>query len=140
MDTVIARKSLVGITYIIATVISVFMLIRAILNESKSVIIATAIFTAVCLVLSIQYLLIPSNIIRLTDDYNLILPKNAVIPLESVNEVSYSRAFAKGIQYSWGSITLCTRSGKYKFGFICDCESVADRLTRLANTAKRRNT
>lgn len=140
MDTVIARKSLVGITYIIATVISVFMLIRAILNESKSVIIATAIFTAVCLVLSIQYLLIPSNIIRLTDDYNLILPKNAVIPLESVNEVSYNRAFAKGIQYSWGSITLCTSSGKYKFGFVSDCENVADRLTRLANTAKRRNT
>ena len=59
--------------------------------------------------------------------------------VKAVNDVSYRRASAKGIQYRWGSVTLSTLYGKYKFGFVADCEEVSKRLTQLVYEEKYRN-
>jgi len=75
----------------------------------------------------------------LSDDNKLILPHGVTVSLYAVNDVSYRRASAKGIQYRWGSVTLSTLYGKYKFGFVADCEEVSKRLTQLLYKEKYRN-
>lgn len=139
MRTTIAyKKHSAGILYIILTLIGVMMLISAITEKLLPLGIIGALLTIISAVLSIRFLSLPSDIIILSDDGSLILPKGVPVSLESVSDVSYRRASAKGIQYRWGSITLSTYYGSYKFGFVADCEDVAKQLTQMAFEAKQK--
>ncbi len=140
MKTTIAyKKHGAGIIYIILTILGTGAFIFGLCENTIQLAVFGFILTAVSAGLAIQYLSLPSDIIVLSDDSTLILPKGVTIPLNSVNDVSYRRASAKGIQYRWGSVTLSTLYGKYKFGFVADCEAVSKRLTQLIYEEKHRN-
>ena len=140
MKTTIARKkNSAGIFYVILTVAGAAILIFGLCENTIGAIIFGVGLAAVSAVLAIQYLSLPSNIIVISDDNKLILPHGVTVSLEAVNDVSYRRASAKGIQYRWGSVTLSTLYGKHKFGFVADCEEVSKRLTQLVYEEKYRN-
>lgn len=139
MRTTIAyKKHSAGILYIILTVVGVMMLISAITEKLLPMGIIGALLTIISTVLSIRFLSLPSDIIVLSDDGTLILPKGVTVSLESISDVSYRRASAKGIQYRWGSITLSTYYGSHKYGFVSDCENVAKQLTQMVFEAKQK--
>ena len=139
MRTTIAyKKHSAGILYIILSVVGVMMLISAITEKLLPVGIIGALLTIISAVLSVRYLSLPSDIIVLSEDGSLILPKGVTVSLESVSDVSYRRASARGIQYRWGSITLSTYFGSYKYGFVSDCEDVAKQLTQMVFEAKQK--
>ena len=140
MRTTIAyKKYSAGIVYIILTFVGVLLLISAIAEKLIPMGIIGGLLTIVSAVLSIRFLMLPSNIIVLSDDDTIILPKGITVPLDSISDVSYRRASAKGIQYRWGSITLSTYYGSYKYGFVADCEDVAKQLTQMVFEAKQKN-
>lgn len=140
MRTTIAyKKYSAGIVYIILTFVGVMLLISAIAEKLIPMGIIGGLLTVVSAVLSIRFLMLPSNIIVLSDDNTIILPKGITVPLDSISDVSYRRASAKGIQYRWGSITLSTYYGSYKYGFVADCEDVAKQLTQMVFEAKQKN-
>ena len=139
MRTTIAyKKHSAGILYIILTFVGVVMLISAITEKILPLGIMGALLTIISTVLSIRFLSIPSNIIVLSEDDTLVLPKGVIVSLESISDVSYRRASAKGIQYRWGSITLSTYYGSYKYGFVSDCEDVAKQITQMVFEAKQK--
>ena len=132
MRTTIAyKKHSAGILYIILTFVGVMMLISAITEKILPLGIMGALLTIISTVLSIRFLSLPSDIVVLSEDGTLILPKGVTVSLESISDVSYRRASAKGIQYRWGSITLSTYYGSYKYGFVSDCEDVAKQITQM---------
>ena len=133
MNITIARKSHgAGCTYIVVAVLGLISIVYGCINPSFSIpfILVGVVTTVLCGIYAIRYLSLPSAIIVLTDDNTLLLPKGVTVPLEELCDVSYKRASAKGIQYRWGVITLSTRSGVYKYNFVCDCEEVSKLLTR----------
>ena len=139
MRTTIAyKKHSAGILYIVLTFVGVIMLIYAITGKILPLGIIGGLLTIISAVLSVRFLSLPSNIIVLCEDGSLILPKGVTVSLESVSDVSYKRASAKGIQYRWGSITLSTYYGSYKYGFVVDCEDVAKQLTQMVFEAKQK--
>ena len=139
MRTTIAyKKHSAGILYIILTFVGVIMLMSAITEKLLPMGIIGVLLTIISAVLSIRFLSIPSNIIVLSEDDTLILPKGVIVSLESISDVSYRRASAKGIQYRWGSITLSTYYGSYKYGFVSDCEDVAKQITQMVFEAKQK--
>ena len=136
MRTTIAyKKHSVGMMYIILTVVGMIMLIYAITEKFLPTGIIGALLTVSGGVWSFIFLSLPSDIIVLFED-SLILPKGVTVPLESIIDVSYKRASAKGVQYRWGSITLSTCYGSHKFQFVTDCEKVAKKLTQMVFEAK----
>ena len=114
------------------------MLIPAITEKLLPMGIIGALLTIISAVLSMRFFLLPSDIIVLSDDGTLILPKGVTVSLASISDVSYRRASAKGIQYCWGSITLSTYYGSYKYGFVSNCEDVAKQLTQMVFEAKQK--
>ena len=139
MRTTIAyKKHSAGILYIILTFVGVVMLISAITEKILPLGIMGALLTIISTVLSIRFLSLPSDIVVLSEDGTLILPEGVTVSLESISDVSYRRASAKGIQYRWGSITLSTYYGSYKYGFVSDCEDVAKQITQMVFEAKQK--
>ncbi len=139
MRTTIAyKKHSAGILYIILTFVGIMMLISAITEKILPLGIMGALLTIISTVLSIRFLSLPSDIVVLSEDGTLILPKGVTVSLESISDVSYRRASAKGIQYRWGSITLSTYYGSYKYGFVSDCEDVAKQITQMVFEAKQK--
>ena len=139
MRTAIAyKKHSAGIIYIILTFVGIMMLISAIMEKRLPWGIIGVLLTIISAIFFIRFLSLPSHIIILSDDGSLILPKGVTVSLESVSDVSYRRASAKGLQYRWGSITLSTYYGSYKFGFVADCEDVAKQLTQIVFEAKQK--
>ena len=139
MRTTIAyKKHSASIVYIILTFVGVMLLISAIAEKLIPMGIIGGLLTVVSAVLSIRFLMLPSNIIVLSDDNTIILPKGITVPLDSISDVSYIRASAKGIQYRWGSVTVSTYYGSYKYGFVADCEDVSKQLTQMVFEAKQK--
>lgn len=137
MKTTIAyKKQSAGILYIILTLVGIGVLIAGGVAHHTIAILMGALITILSGVFAVQFLSLPSKIIVLTEDGTLLLPKGETVSLASINDVSYRRASARGIQYRWGSVTISTYSGTYKYGFVANCEYVAKELTRLMNEAK----
>lgn len=133
MNVTIAHKAHgAGCMYIIVAVLGLISIIYGFIGQSSSLgfILIGVVATVLCSFYSFRYLSLPSAIIVLTDNNTLLLPKGVTVALEELCDVSYKRASAKGIQYRWGAITLTTRSGVYKYDFVCDCEEVSKHLTR----------
>ncbi|MBQ3489425.1 MAG: hypothetical protein IJA86_02420 [Clostridia bacterium] len=136
--TIAYKKQSIGILYIILTVFGAIFSISAITEKDMPLILIGALLLIISMVLSIQFLLLPSDIIILSDDDTLILPRGVTVPLDCVSEVSFKRASAKGLRYRWGSITIFTYSDTYKFGFVADCENVAIQLNKLIRKVQKR--
>lgn len=144
MNITIARKCHgAGIMYILVAIFGLAYLIFALTSNIEDI--ATTVpLGAACLIFcgfySARYLTLPNEIIALTDGNQLLLPKGVTIPLESLIDVSYKRASAKGTQEKWGKIVLKTRDHTYKFDFVADCETVAKHLTKQMHAAKHTDT
>ena len=137
MKTTIAyKKQSAGILYIILTLVGIGVLVAGSVVHYTTAILVGALITILCGVFAVQFLSLPSEIIVLTEDGTLLLPKGETVSLNSINDVSYRRASARGIQYRWGSVTISTYSGTYKCDFVANCKDVAEELTRLMNEAK----
>ena len=137
MKTTIAyKKHSAGIIYILLTIFGALYLASSAAKSNLQLGIIISVVTVFSAILSVKYLILPSNIIVLSDGDKLILPRSVVIPLTSICDVSYKRATGKGIQYRWGSITITTYHGKFKFGFVADCEDVSKKLMGLARDAR----
>ena len=146
MNITIARKCHgAGIVYIFATALCVGLLAFTMESDVPFelhlyYLLIGAIPTVLSAVYAIRYLSLPSDIIVLTEDNMLLLPKSVTVPLNTVVDVSYKRAQAKGIQYKWGKIVLQTRDHTYKFDFVANCEDVSKHLTRQMYAAKHTDT
>ena len=137
MKTTIAyKKQSAGILYIVLTVVGVGVLVAGCAAHYVTAILMGALIVILCGVFAAKFLSLPTDIIVLSDNGTLILPKGETVSLAAINDVSYRRASARGIQYRWGSVTIVTYAGTYKYGFVADCEDVAKKLTRLVYEAK----
>ena len=134
--TIACKKQSAGVLSVILTLVGIGVLVSGSVAHSIPAILMGALITILCGVFAVQFLSLPSKIIVLTDDGTLLLPKSEAVSLRSINDVSYRRASSRGVQYRWGSVTISTYSGTYKYGFIADCEDVAKELTRLMHEAK----
>ena len=134
--TIAYKKHSAGIVYIILAIIGIACTLYGIMGADSPFVIVGIITAACGIILSLQYLSTPSQIIILGENDTLILPDGVTLPLSEVTDVSYRRASARGIQYRWGSVKLSTHSNTYKFGFVAECEDVAKELTHLMYNAK----
>ena len=143
MKKVIAyKKQSAGILYIICTVFFILILAKVIgstemTGEDVFLILSLSVITVSALVLSVQFFLLPSELIALANQQTLILPKGVTVSLDSIDEVTFKRAKAKSVRYHWGSVTILTREGKYKIHYVTDCQDVAIKLNQLARKAKK---
>ncbi|MBR2461102.1 MAG: hypothetical protein IKB34_07740 [Clostridia bacterium] len=139
MKTLAHKKISVGIMYILLAILGAFFIAVSVTYKNIQFGMMGTILAAVCTVLSIQFLLLPSDVIVLSGDNTLILPKGIAVPLSSVVEVSYKCARGKGIRYRWGTVILSTYLGRFKLGFVADCSDVAEEICRLADEANKQN-
>ena len=136
------KKQSAGILYIICTVFFILILAKAIestemTGEDVFLILSFSVITVSALVLSVQFLLLPSELIALANQQTLILPKGVTVSLDSIDDVTFKRTTAKGVRYRWGSVTIFSREGKYKIHYVADCQDVAIKLNKLARKAKK---
>ena len=137
--TIAYKKQSAGILYIVLTLVGLGVLVAGCAAHYVTAILMGALIVILCGVFAVQFLSLPTDIIVLSDDGTLILPKQEVVFLNSISDVSYRRASARGIQYRWGSVTISAYSDTYKYGFVANCEDVAKELTRLVYEAKEKN-
>ena len=141
MNVIAHKREGVGVMYLVCTFLGlVFIGIgAALLGEGILLILFGILLSAVSGYIFYGYVSLPYAVIQIDGEDNLHLPKGKTISLCDVLDVSYRRASAKGIQYKWGSVTLTTRLGKYKYGYIADCEEVAKNLTDMMYRARFEN-
>lgn len=142
MGRTIAQKKLsVGLLYIALTVFGCIFAVDSFIGMNILVGIISSVVTIVCAVLSVKFLSLPLDIVVLTDEHTIALPKGVRIPLTSIVDVSYSEAGAasKGIKYKWGKITISTVSDSFKYDFVCECKEAAKQLMSLVETEKKKS-
>lgn len=50
--------------------------------------------------------------------------------------VSSFEAWNVRVEYAWGTVTIETKTGKYKYGFVADCAEVERKLNDLRKGKK----
>ena len=93
-------------------------------------------FAVGCVGFVVWYFTVPSVIIALDENRNLILPRGVVISLRDITEVSSFEAWNHRAQYTWGTITIETKTRKYKYGFVADCAEVERKINDLRRGKK----
>lgn len=87
--------------------------------------------TAIIIGVFIDYLRTPMRPFFIDEHDRLVLHDGTVLDMKDVWDVSYRRATGRGVQYSWGSITINSGYGTLKYRYICDCEELTKSLLRL---------
>ena len=103
--TIAYKKQSAGILYIISTLFFLFIFVKMLESNDMTaedifLILVFSGITVLSLVLSIQFLLLPSELIILANHQTLILPKGVTVPLESIDEVTFKRDSGK-VRYRW---------------------------------------
>ena len=93
-------------------------------------------FAVGCVGFVVWYFTVPSVIIALDENRNLILPRGVVISLRDITEVSSFEAWNHRVDYTWGTITIETKTRKYKYGFVTDCAEVERKINDLRRGKK----
>ena len=143
MKKVIAyKKQGPGIIFIISTFGWILILAKVIESNDMTEeillpILISSVITVLGVVGSVQFLLLPSELITLANHQTLILPRGITVSLDSIDDVTFKRATMKGARYRWGSVTILTHEGKYKIYYVTDCEDVAIKLNKLVRKAKK---
>lgn len=124
-----ARKSVaVGVLYGACALVSGCALAYSIISKNVQLIIYGGILVAVCLGVVLDYLRTPMRPFSIDGHDRLVLHNGIVLDMKDVWDVSYRQAAARGMQYFWGSVTVVTEMGTFKYGYISDCEWVAKSL------------
>ena len=79
---------------------------------------------------------IPATPLALDENRNLILPRGVVISLRDITEVSSFEAWNHRVDYTWGTITIETKTKKYKYGYVADCVEVERKINDLRRGKK----
>lgn len=125
-----ARKSVAaGVLYGVGIAVSGLML--AACGDALFLVVCGA-CTAVIIGMFIDYLRTPMRPFFVDEHDRLVLHDGSVLDMKDVWDVSYRRATGRGVQYSWGSITIASGLGTLKYRYICDCEELIKSLLRLA--------
>ena len=132
MEKVIAnKKHSAGVMFILLTLLGVVLLSLGVTFDIKILLFMGAIFALGCVGFVIWYFTVPSVIIALDENRNLILPRGVVISLRDITKVSSFEAWNHRINYTWGTITIETKTRKYKYGFVADCAEVEKKINDL---------
>lgn len=132
MKKIIAKKKhSAGILFILLTLLGIGLFILGITFDIEIFLFMGIMFTVFCIGFVIWYFTIPSIIISLDGNKNIILPKGVIIPLRDITNVSSFEAWNVRVEYKWGTITIETKTKKYKYGFVSDCTEVEKRLNDL---------
>ena len=132
MNKIIAKKKhSAGVMFILLTLLGVGLLILGIAFDIKILLFMGAIFAVGCVGFVVWYFTVPSVIIALDENRNLILPRGVVISLRDITEVSSFEAWNHRVDYTWGTITIETKTRKYKYGFVADCAEVERKINDL---------
>lgn len=135
-EIVAIRKFGAGMLYVAITSIGLAILLLGAIFGSWPAAVLGGAFILICIYLVVDFLRTPSVVAWIDGDGELNLGRVGKIKPSEICDVSYRRASAKGIQYKWGSLTVTTYAGRYKYGFVADCEDAAKRLTELMHEAK----
>ena len=139
-EIVAIRKFGAGMLYVAITSIGLAILLLGAIFGSWPAAVLGGAFILICIYLVVDFLRTPSVVAWIDGDGELNLGRVGKIKPSEICDVSYRRASAKGIQYKWGSVTLKTRLGDFKYGYIADCEDVAKLLTDMMYRARYSNT
>ena len=132
MKKVIAKKKhSAGVLFMLLTLLGVGLLILGIVFDIKILLFMGAILAVGCVGFVVWYFTVPSVIIALDKNRNLILPRDVVISLRDITEVSSFEAWNHRVDYTWGTITIETKTRKYKYGFVADCAEVERKINDL---------
>lgn len=131
-----AGKSIpVGLLYFVCLLVGVGLIFAG-YAQLYWLIIGIAI-SLVSLIILIDYIKIPMTPFYINSDDKLVLPKNIVLSMSDILDVSYRRASARGLQYRWGTITVYSTRGTYKYRYISECETVAKCILKLVCEKKK---
>ena len=137
MNKIIAKKKhSAGVMFILLTLLGVGLLALGIAFDIKILLFIGAIFTVGCVGFVVWYFTVPSVIIALDENRNLILPRGVVIALRDITEVSSFEAWNHRVDYTWGTITIKTKTKQYKYGFVADCAEVGRKINDLRRGKK----
>lgn len=117
--------------YIFLTLLVVVLLSLCIAFDIKILLFMGAVFAVGGIGFVVWYFTVPSLIIALDENRNLVLPRGVVIPLRDITEVSSFEARNHRVDYIWGTITIETKTRKYKYGFVADCAEVEKKINDL---------
>ena len=138
MNVIAHKKSGVGIMYLVCVLLGFILIGIGIATGGEGLLLAVAglAISGISGFIFVQYILLPYDVISIDQEDNLHLPKGTIVNIKDVLDVSYRRASARSIQYKWGSVTLKTRLGDFKYGYISDCEEVSKQLTDMMYRAR----
>ena len=136
MKNIAKKKHSAGVLFMLLTLLGVGLLILGIAFDIKILLFMGAIFAVGCVGFVVWYFTVPSVIIALDENRKLLLPRGVVISLRDITEVSSFEAWNHRIEYSWGTITIETKTRKYKYGFVADCAEVEKKLNDLRRGKK----
>ena len=146
MIRVIGRKNVgAGIVYIVLAVAGIAILVGVLLNfigENQMstrlipMLVFGVIFTAIGGFLSVKFLSIPMEIIKVDSSGRIYLPKGVTLYAVDIVDISYKQAKARHATYSWGDVIISTRMGAYTCSFVSECEAVAKELSEMMYRAK----
>lgn len=136
MKVIAKKKHSAGIMFILLTLLGMGLLILGIAFDIKILLFMGAAFAVGCIGFVIWYFNVPSIVIALDENRNLVLPRGIVIALRDITNVSSFEAWNVRVDYTWGTITIETKTKKYKYGFVADCAEVEKKLNDLRRGKK----
>ena len=140
MEIIAKKKKGIWLLYVFTLIVALFIpTISTIAPKGNGI--AFVIFSPIWLTISIisivilvQYKNTPDNAILYNESEKAIYVGNTKIYLNEIEDLSYVRAAARGIQYKWGTVKIKTNKTKHVVRYIADCENVCKRLTHLKYT------
>ena len=84
--------------------------------------------------MAFTYLSVPDNLIVLLDQHSILLPKNELVFLSDIDEVTVNRGEHALLKY--GNLTIHTALKDYKLRFVKNCKEVAAYLRILSTQEK----
>lgn len=137
MNKIIAKKKhSAGVMFILLTLLGVGLLILGVVFDIKILLFMGVIFAVGCVGFVVWYFSVPSVIIALDENRNLLLPRGVVISLRDITEVSSFEAWNHRVNYTWGTITIETKARKYKYGFVANCAEVERKINDMRRGKK----
>ena len=136
MKIIAKKKHSAGVLFMLLTLLGVGLLVLGIAFDIKILLFMGAILAVGCVGFVVWYFTVPSVIIALDENRNLILPRSVTIALRDITEVSSFEAWNHRAKYTWGTITIETKTKKYKYGFVADCAEVEIKINDLRRGKK----
>ena len=79
---------------------------------------------------------LPNEVIRLQDDYSILLPNDIVVSLTSIVSVDFNLVMHRKAVQDYGELIIVTTSERYVFEAIANVSSAYGRINRLAENAR----